>query len=150
MRNPFQFYQPRYANCTRLRYSKYINGLIADAQITNGGPVILYQPENEYFYRKNRANPVPPDQDYIAKVIKQARDAGIVIPLHSNDGDEADISRVLRPSTGEVDMLVCRDICMNPSMNWMLTKPSRAMMPILLLLIVYVLALYKGLRRKRR
>lgn len=91
----------------RHRYAQYINGLIADAQITKGGPVILYQPENEYFYRKSRTDPTPPDQEYIAKVIKQVRDAGIVVPLHSNDGDEADISRVLHPGPGEVDMIVC-------------------------------------------
>ncbi|VUC34740.1 unnamed protein product [Clonostachys rosea] len=86
-------------------YANHVNKLIADAQITNGGPVILYQPENEYFYRNRRTNPDPPDPEYIARIIQQVREAGIIVPLHSNDGDEADISRVLHHGAEEVDMI---------------------------------------------
>ncbi len=56
--------------------------IIAEAQITNGGPVILYQPENEYSLG------VPglfPDGDYMEYVEEQARRAGIVVPMISND-----------------------------------------------------------------
>lgn len=91
-------------------YATHINTIIADAQITNGGPVILYQPENEYFLRNDQLNPDPPDAEYIAKVVRQARDAGIVVPLHSNDGDEADFSRVIVSGPGEVDMIVSSNL----------------------------------------
>ena len=56
--------------------------IIADAQITNGGPVILYQPENEYSQAKGLSFP---DPDYFQYVIDQALKAGIVVPLLSND-----------------------------------------------------------------
>lgn len=91
-------------------YATHINKIIADAQITNGGPVILYQPENEYFLRNDQLNPDPPDAVYITKVVRQARDVGIVVPLHSNDGDEANFSRVIFPGPGEVDMIVSSNL----------------------------------------
>ncbi len=56
--------------------------IIAKAQITNGGPVILFQPENEY----SGASGVPfPNKKYLQYVIDQARDAGIIVPLINND-----------------------------------------------------------------
>ncbi len=63
-------------------YVANIGRIIANAQITNGGPVILYQPENEYSFG------VPvlfPDGGYMEYVEQQARRAGIVVPLISND-----------------------------------------------------------------
>lgn len=57
--------------------------IIAKAQITNGGPVILYQPENEYTVSYDL--PEFPDAVYFGAVEKQARDAGIVVPFISND-----------------------------------------------------------------
>ncbi|OLN85748.1 putative beta-galactosidase A 2 [Colletotrichum chlorophyti] len=63
-------------------YMSHICSIIAKAQITNGGPVILFQPENEYTnFERNRS----PDGDYFQYVIDQARKAGIVVPLISND-----------------------------------------------------------------
>jgi hypothetical protein len=60
-----------------------VAGAIAKAQITNGGPVILYQPENEY---TNGANGFPvPNGQYMQDVMDQARDAGVVVPMISND-----------------------------------------------------------------
>ncbi|KAE8036861.1 hypothetical protein FH972_009494 [Carpinus fangiana] len=73
---------PGYLNATNL-YVKSIGETIAKAQITNGGPVILYQPENEYTYAA--AGVKFPDPDYMAYVEQQARDAGIVVPFISND-----------------------------------------------------------------
>ncbi len=59
-----------------------IGRIIAQAQITNGGPVILYQPENEY----SIGLPLLfPDRDYMQYVENQARRAGIVVPFISND-----------------------------------------------------------------
>lgn len=62
-----------------------IGASIAKAQITNGGPVILVQPENEY---SGSVGPVTggfPDPVYFAYVKKQLRDAGIVVPFVNND-----------------------------------------------------------------
>ncbi|OHE96603.1 glycosyl hydrolase family 35 [Colletotrichum orchidophilum] len=63
-------------------YMAKICGIIAKAQITNGGPVILLQPENEY---TNFENGSSPDGKYFQYVIDQARKAGVVVPLISND-----------------------------------------------------------------
>ncbi|KAK6952112.1 hypothetical protein Daesc_006643 [Daldinia eschscholtzii] len=63
-------------------YISQIGAIIAKAQITNGGPVILYQPENEYTVGVS----IPfPDGRYMQYVEDQARNAGIVVPLISND-----------------------------------------------------------------
>jgi hypothetical protein len=71
-----------YMNATNL-YTNEIGKIIAKAQITNGGPVILLQPENEY------TGAAPgykfPDPDYMNAVYTQYRKAGIVLPYLSND-----------------------------------------------------------------
>ncbi|KAJ9380822.1 CAZyme family GH35 [Paecilomyces variotii] len=64
-------------------YMKNVGATIAKAQITNGGPVILWQPENEYTGACCGAK--FPDYEYMQYVIDQARNAGIVIPLINND-----------------------------------------------------------------
>ena len=71
------------ANILVHRYVKSISEIIAKAQITNGGPVILLQPENEY------SQAVPgvefPNYEYMQTVEDQYRKAGIVVPFISND-----------------------------------------------------------------
>jgi hypothetical protein len=58
------------------------NRIIADAQITKGGPVIAFQAENEY------TNGMPwvefPDVQYIDAVNQQFRDTGIVVPFSTS------------------------------------------------------------------
>ncbi|OBT75836.1 hypothetical protein VF21_04385 [Pseudogymnoascus sp. 05NY08] len=71
-----------YMEATEL-YVASIGAIIAKAQITNGGPVILYQPENEYSGGIPPA--VFPDAPYFQRVIDQVRKAGIVVPLINND-----------------------------------------------------------------
>ncbi|KAH8678995.1 glycoside hydrolase family 35 protein [Tricladium varicosporioides] len=66
-------------------YMANICSSIAKAQITNGGPVILVQPENEYTGSSGTVIGGFPDADYFAYVKKQMRDAGIVVPFISND-----------------------------------------------------------------
>ncbi|PWY65732.1 beta-galactosidase extracellular [Aspergillus heteromorphus CBS 117.55] len=56
---------------------------IAKYQITNGGPIILYQPENEY--TSSCCGVEFPNADYMQYVEDQARNAGVVIPLINND-----------------------------------------------------------------
>ncbi|KAK5108976.1 hypothetical protein LTR62_007610 [Meristemomyces frigidus] len=75
--------EPGYLESTQL-YASSIGKIIAKAQITNNGPVILVQPENEY----TGADPnVPefPDPIYFGFVEDQLRNAGIVVPLINND-----------------------------------------------------------------
>ncbi|KAH7054601.1 beta-galactosidase precursor [Macrophomina phaseolina] len=73
---------PGYINATD-NYARSIGEIIAKAQITNGGPVILFQPENEYTGATD--NVEFPNENYWAIVEKQFRDAGIVVPYINND-----------------------------------------------------------------
>lgn len=84
-------------------YMAHIASIIAKAQITNGGPVILYQPENEY--SAGNAGVVFPNKPYFQYVIDQARNAGIVVPLINNDAFPGGTSA---PGTGlgSVDIYV--------------------------------------------
>ncbi|KUI67467.1 putative beta-galactosidase E [Cytospora mali] len=60
-----------------------IGKIISGAQITNGGPVIAFQPENEY---TNGASWLEwPDVEYIETVNKLYRDAGILVPFINNE-----------------------------------------------------------------
>ncbi|KAK2028439.1 family 35 glycosyl hydrolase [Colletotrichum zoysiae] len=64
-------------------YTAALGSIIAKAQITNGGPVILFQMENEY----NAAiDPYPfPDYDYWEHVDNQFRSRGVVVPYVNNE-----------------------------------------------------------------
>ncbi|KAF7173165.1 hypothetical protein CNMCM5623_005384 [Aspergillus felis] len=73
---------PAYLKATD-NYMAHVAATVAKGQITNGGPVILYQPENEYSGACCGVN--FPDGDYMQYVINQARNAGIVVPLINND-----------------------------------------------------------------
>ncbi|KAH7924781.1 glycoside hydrolase family 35 protein [Leucogyrophana mollusca] len=59
-------------------YMNAISRIIADNQVTNGGPIILVQAENEYS--------ASPDNDiYMQAIINTYRANGIVIPITFND-----------------------------------------------------------------
>ena len=78
---------PDFLNATQ-NYVATVGKLIADAQITNGGPVVLVQPENEYSaYPGVNASDFPNEmnREYMAFVEQQLRDAGIVVPFIDND-----------------------------------------------------------------
>ncbi|KAE8354980.1 putative beta-galactosidase A [Aspergillus coremiiformis] len=64
-------------------YVAHAASSVAKAQITNGGPVILFQPENEY--TSSCCGVKFPDGDYMQYVMDQARKAGIVVPFINND-----------------------------------------------------------------
>lgn len=75
-------------------YTDKIGKIISAAQITNGGPVILFQPENEY---QNSIDPYPmPDYDYWARVLEQYRRSDIVVPYFNN---EAHMKGYITPHT---------------------------------------------------
>lgn len=82
---------PDFLHATDLYMSK-IGAAIAKAQITNGGPVILVQPENEYTGAVGEVPGGFPDPVYFAYVKRQLREAGVVVPLVNND---ASMSRYL-------------------------------------------------------
>lgn len=83
-------------------YVANVDKLIAKYQITNGGPIILYQPENEY---TGAASGVKfPDPDYMQYVIDQARNAGIVLPMMSNDASWTGGHNLPGSGKGEVDI----------------------------------------------
>ncbi|GIC84200.1 glycoside hydrolase family 35 protein [Aspergillus udagawae] len=66
-------------------YELYLTNVartIAKNQITNGGPIILYQPENEYTPWENATSV---DPQYMQDIMDAAREAGVVIPFISND-----------------------------------------------------------------
>ncbi|POR33267.1 Beta-galactosidase [Tolypocladium paradoxum] len=73
------------AACAPLTLGSYmarVCAIIAKHQITQGGAVVLFQPENEYSYGHN----IPfPNGKYMQYVIDQARRAGIVVPMINND-----------------------------------------------------------------
>lgn len=71
-----------YVDATRI-YVSNIGAIIAKAQITNGGGVILLQPENEY--TDGATNVLFPDIGYQETVLQQYRDAGIVVPFINNE-----------------------------------------------------------------
>ncbi|KAM0815963.1 putative Glycoside hydrolase superfamily [Seiridium cardinale] len=71
-----------YVDATR-NYVSHIGKIIADAQITNDGPVVLFQAENEYTFGASWVE--WPDVEYIETVNELFRDAGIVVPLLNNE-----------------------------------------------------------------
>ena len=107
LRNPaiLRSYDQRYLDATQT-YITEISRIIAEAEITNGGPVILLQPENEYTTFPNvtlSQFPTEMNKEYMAYVEQQYRDAGITVPQFDNDntvrGDFAPGT-----GTGEVDI----------------------------------------------
>lgn len=70
---------------------KSVGGLIAKAQITNGGPIILAQPENEYYDCEPYIKPCP-NHKYMKYVEDQLRDAGVVVPYIVNDNNEGNFA----------------------------------------------------------
>ncbi|KAI3398729.1 hypothetical protein diail_8595 [Diaporthe ilicicola] len=68
---------------TTKNYVSKIGKIIADAQITNGGPVIAFQAENEYTFGASWVR--WPDVEYIETVNELFRDAGIVVPFVNNE-----------------------------------------------------------------
>lgn len=66
-------------------YIAKLGATLAKAQITNGGPIILVQPENEYTNSDGSVAAGFPDPEYFAYTKKQLRDAGIIVPFINND-----------------------------------------------------------------
>ena len=71
---------PHYLEAVK-QWEGYIGPVMAKGQITNGGPIILVQPENEYSSPEELLS-----HSYMQDVEDWFRDAGIVMPFVSNDG----------------------------------------------------------------
>ncbi|KAH8896049.1 hypothetical protein GQ53DRAFT_640932 [Thozetella sp. PMI_491] len=109
-------------------YLGAIGNILSKAQITNGGPVILVQPENEYTYCSNYTSGADIsaclDKEYMASVESQLRDAGVVVPFLSNDAFPV-ANFVPGSGLGAVDIYGVDDYpfewgsgCANPT-NWL-------------------------------
>ncbi|KAJ5904546.1 hypothetical protein N7504_006929 [Penicillium tannophilum] len=92
---------PAYLNATN-NYVANAAATIAKGQITNGGPIILYQPENEYSGACCGDTDFP-DGNYMQYVEDQARNAGVVVPFISNDAG-AEGHDAPGTGVGEVDI----------------------------------------------
>ncbi|KAI0385148.1 glycoside hydrolase family 35 protein [Hypomontagnella monticulosa] len=84
---PLRGDDPEFVNATDL-YAATVGKLIADAQITNGGPVVMLQPENEYdtWPEVNNTDfPSEVNSNYMEYVKQQFKKAGNVVPQMVND-----------------------------------------------------------------
>ncbi|KAM0327577.1 hypothetical protein ACHAQA_005870 [Verticillium albo-atrum] len=77
-------YNEAFFNATD-HYTREIGKVIAAHQITNGGPVILFQPENEYQHTIDQELYPMPDYEYWDRVQDQYREAGVVVPYVNNE-----------------------------------------------------------------
>ncbi|PQE06986.1 beta-galactosidase protein [Rutstroemia sp. NJR-2017a BBW] len=66
-------------------YILKIGSIVANSQITNGGPVILVQPENANNLTITGVDSACLEKEYMRYVEEQYRKAGIVVPFISND-----------------------------------------------------------------
>ncbi|KAI1765730.1 glycoside hydrolase family 35 protein [Hypoxylon sp. FL1150] len=84
---PLRGDDPEFVNATEL-YAATVGKLIAAGQITNGGPVVMLQAENEYDTWPDVNNtdfPAQLNRNYMEHVKQQFKDAGNVVPQMVND-----------------------------------------------------------------
>ncbi|KAM0213259.1 hypothetical protein ACHAQI_004302 [Fusarium lateritium] len=94
LKGPIRTTATEWLDATR-NYIQSIGAIIAKAQITEGGPVILFQPENEYSLCADslaggslgsiESMSKCLDPEYMATVNTMWREAGITVPFISND-----------------------------------------------------------------
>lgn len=109
---------PDYIDATRL-YSKTIGDLISNAQVPNG-PVILFQPENEFSGAVgDSAFPNSTNAEYMNTVAELFLDEGIWVPTLDNDNNDGGS---FRPGSGSGEVNIygidayplrydCKSIC---------------------------------------
>lgn len=94
-----------YLNATE-NYVKKMGEIIAPQQITRDGPVVLFQPENEYSTWpgvEDEEFPTRMNKEYMEYVQRQYRDAGIEVPMLMNDNEVLG-SFAPRTGIGELDI----------------------------------------------
>ncbi|KAL7621478.1 hypothetical protein AAE478_008801 [Parahypoxylon ruwenzoriense] len=124
---PLRGDDPEFVNATEL-YAATIGKLIADAQITNGGPVIMLQPENEYdtWPGVNDTDfPAQLNKNYMEHVKQQFKKAGNVVPQmvndHLNQGNWAPGSGLGETELYGIDAYPMRYDCAHPDV-WPTTR----------------------------
>lgn len=95
-----------------------VGALIAKYQITNGGPIILVQVENEYTNSEGD-DVVFPNGYYMQYIEDQLRNASVVVPLVNNDASP-DGHNAPGTGIGEVDIYVRY----NSSLAWSSLRSS--------------------------
>ncbi|KAI4861433.1 glycoside hydrolase family 35 protein [Hypoxylon rubiginosum] len=117
---PLRGDDPEFVNATEL-YAATVGKLIADAQITNGGPVIMLQPENEYDTWPDVNNtdfPARTNSNYMEHVKQQFKKTGNVVPQMVNDhlyqGNWAPGSGLGETELYGIDAYPMRYDCANP------------------------------------
>lgn len=117
---PLRGDDPEFVESTE-KYAAAIGKLIADAQITNGGPIVLLQPENEYDTWPGVNNsdfPAQLNRNYMEHVKQQFKDAGVVVPQMVNDhlfqGNWAPGSGLGETELYGIDAYPMRYDCANP------------------------------------
>lgn len=80
--------EPEFLNATR-KYIAHVGKIISDAEITKGGPVVLFQPDNEYSLCagfsgiEGISNCL--DKGYMQFIEDEYRKAGVTVPMQNND-----------------------------------------------------------------
>lgn len=87
-------------------YVRRISRILAPAQITNGGPLILVQPENEYSYCFESPNcNIPwPQPEYMDLLQRLMREEGVVVPTITNEVAYTSSNYAPGSGLGEVDI----------------------------------------------
>ncbi|KAK2000895.1 family 35 glycosyl hydrolase [Colletotrichum falcatum] len=81
-------------------YTAALGSIIAKAQITNGGPVVLFQMENEY---NAAVDPYPfPNYGYWRYVDGQFRSRGVVVPYVNNEAWQLGAVTALTPAAVDI------------------------------------------------
>ncbi|OTA62729.1 glycoside hydrolase family 35 protein [Hypoxylon sp. EC38] len=126
---PLRGDDPEFIDTTEL-YAATVGKLIADAQITNGGPVIMLQLENEYDTWPDVNNTDFPAQlniNYMEHVKQQFKNAGNVVPQMNVGiflGDELDVTVNNRFQSMALMPTPCDTICIGahpdvwPKIRW--------------------------------
>lgn len=120
IRAPLRGDAPEFVESTEL-FAAEVGRRIAEAQITNGGPVVLLQPENEYDTWPGVNNsdfPAQLNRDYMEHVKQQFKDAGVVVPQmvndHLNQGNWAPGSGLGETDLYGIDAYPMRYDCAHP------------------------------------
>ena len=87
-------------------YVRHVSQMFAGAQVTNGGPLILAQPENEYSYCLNIPNcSIPfPQPQYMQRLQDLMHEEGITAPTITNEVVATSQNYQPGSGLGEVDM----------------------------------------------
>ncbi|MQA85322.1 MAG: beta-galactosidase [Streptosporangiales bacterium] len=114
-------FDPGYREAYR-DWLRHINPIIARHQVTRGGSVVAYNVENEYAVNVDRA--------YMADLQRQARHAGIDVPItHNQCCDAADWTADWSTGEGAVQIPGVDDYpqsfdCPNPDTSWGVWGPG--------------------------